>query len=106
MKLEQSVALYLSILIERSPTMTPFAVRRIVMLLVFCVFFLALGVPSTLLSACDPADLVEASILEGLSLTPSVYNCEPSITFSPVPESTFCIEPTIFESSLFHPPNS
>jgi hypothetical protein len=72
----------------------------------FCVFFLALGTPTTLLVAYTTTDLVAASILEGLSLTQSVYYCEQSTTVRPAVERIFAAQSTSFDSSLFHPPIS
>jgi hypothetical protein len=82
------------------------AVRCAVLLVSFCVFFIALGVPATVLSACSSPDLVTASILEGLSLAQSIYYCQRAAIVSPAVERTFSFELTIFDSSLFHPPIS
>jgi hypothetical protein len=81
-------------------------VRYTVVTLSFCVFFLALGIPTTLLSVCLPTDLLTASILEGLSLPPSVCHVDQFTTVRLPLEGTIVIEPAIFESFLFHPPIS
>jgi hypothetical protein len=80
--------------------------RCIVTLLSFCVFFLALGIPTTLLSASAPADRFAASVLEGLSLTPSIVYCLQSTTVIPADIGAFSVELTVFDFSLFRPPIS
>ncbi len=81
-------------------------VRGAILVLAFCVFLLALGVPTTLLNAIAPADLLAASILEGLSLPPTPHDSwQPTMVVCAV-ECTFALEPAIFESALFHPPIS
>jgi hypothetical protein len=83
-------------------------IERLIVLLSFCVFFLALGVTTTLItfSASILSDVVAASILEGLSVPQTVYNHHQPTMITPAVESIFFLEPAIFDSSLFHPPIS
>ena len=79
--------------------------RFAVVLLSFCVFFLALGIPMpSLLSLFLPTDILdEASIFEGLSLPSSTYHPQ-QLTVTSAVEPVFVFQPITFESSLFHPP--
>lgn len=79
--------------------------RFAVVLLSFCVFFLALGIPMpSLLSLFLPTDILdEASIFEGLSLPSSIYFSQ-QVTVTSAVQTVFAFQPRTFESSLFHPP--
>jgi hypothetical protein len=79
--------------------------RCVIVVLSFCVFFLALGTPMpSLLSVLVPGDaLEEASIFEGLSLPTVIYHRQ-RLTVTPAVQSVFSFEPRSFDSSLFHPP--
>jgi hypothetical protein len=77
-------------------------------LLSFGVFFLALGIPGTLLDCLasndsQQAPILKASILEGLSL-PAFMNFSQQAIIHSATEWTFSVEPAFFDLSFFRPP--
>jgi hypothetical protein len=78
-------------------------------LLSFGVFFLALGIPGTLLDCLASSDslqapILTASVLEGLSLPAFMYFSQQAIVHSAI-EGTFSVEPAVFDLSFFRPPS-
>jgi hypothetical protein len=70
------------------------------------VFVQMLGVPPTLLSPADGWDAWGDSVLEGLSLPPSVVQIGPSNQVTPVTEAEQAFTRLVLVQVPFHPPVS
>ena len=73
-------------------------------LLCFAVIMQMLGTPTSLWTLDFDADLVEASLLEGLSLPPSHVTIAPILVIRQHLESSMPFPSVLLEHTLFRPP--
>ena len=78
--------------------------RLIYDLLCVAVVMQMLGTPTSLWTLDFETDIVEASLLEGLSLPPSQVTLSPVLTKHHYLESSFRIQSVLLEEILFRPP--
>jgi hypothetical protein len=80
------------------------ACRSLVMLLCICIMVQMLGVPVTLLHPAANSDALEASVLEGFSVPPSLPHLMLSSESVPLIESHPSGQAPVLASVPFHPP--
>ena len=76
----------------------------LVMLLSLCVLLQMLGVPATLLTQGDPTDPLGASVLEGLSIPPSLLRLTLLVETRPLAEVLSLLRVPVLAFAAFHPP--
>jgi hypothetical protein len=76
----------------------------IVCCLCLCVLAQMLGAPATLLSPAESADLLESSLLEGLSVLPPAPELLLPCTSTAAPDWLFSVHASAILSTVFHPP--
>lgn len=76
----------------------------LLLLLCLCVFVQMLGVPPTLLDPAAASDAWGDSVLEGLSVPPSLIQIRPSDHVTALPESRQTFTRLVLIQVPFHPP--